>query len=180
MKRLLMAMVVALLPTAAFGFSDSPRAASADYILSGCTRVNIPPVGDVLQCPNGLGQFMLHRTFPTEATGPTVNITIRRYSPDGSPSGVFSDQVCLAVVKPGQNPANGTAFIALACSLFANETASNNLTVTNLLGVNPVDVNGTPCAGSACAGAELYILVQKNAGGSTNNIAYFDLTLGYQ
>lgn len=178
-------MVLCALPSVAFGFSDNLRMASADYILSGALRVNAPPVGDVIQCPSGLCQFMLHRTFPVEATGPTVNITIRRYCPDGSCSGNVGDQVCLEVVKKNQDPSLGTNNIALACGgpvqfSAANSTTMNGITETNLLGVVPLDTLGNACTGANCAGAELNILVIRNAGGSSNNINYLDLTLGYQ
>lgn len=178
-----MAMVVALLPTAAFGFSDYPQMGSADTILSGGIHVNNPPVGDVLRCPSGICQFILHRTFPVEATSPAVNVTIRRYCPDNSCSGNVGDYVCMEVVPPGQNPALGTNFIASNngnCSAVVQFGASNNITQTNLLSMTPVDTTGTPCVGTACNGGRLFILVIRNAGGSSNNIDYTDMTLGYQ
>lgn len=187
MTRLILALALLALPVSAWGFSDNPQLASADTILSGGLRVNNPPVGDVLRCPSGICQFILHRTFPVEATSPSVNVTIRRYSPDGSPSGNVGDYVCLEVVKatvpPSQNPMDGTNFIASNngnCSAVVQFAATNNLVKTNLLSMIPVDTTGLPCTGTACNGGDLYILVIRNAGGSTNNIDYVSMTLEYQ
>lgn len=175
-------MVLCALPSVAWGFSDSPRAASSDYLLNNATQVNVHPEGDVIRCTASDCNFIIHRTFPIEPTTTGfVGIKIRGLSNDVSPTGVVCTQVCLSVVKPGQDPQN--VQLTGSCSLTAQYTASPLMTTQDLLAVAPVDTTSTACTDTSCNGAELYIMVHRlPASGpctSTNTEDYTSVTLTY-
>lgn len=190
MQRLLYAVMLLAMAGPAWGFSDNPRAASADSLISGAVRVHGTLQGDEVQCAGTCG-FLSHRLFPMEATTGVVQIYLNRYSPDLIPGNSLCDQVCLGVVKPGQLVSNVDL---TACSLttVTAVTTQNQLIRSNFLGVTPrqADGLGTACGlcpgANCCAGGELYIEVNRLGvcpGGVTptsNNINYTSSTQIFQ
>lgn len=188
MKQLLMAMVVALLPTAAFGFTDNARAASADSLNGAASRVNTATIGDDIQCTSAGCGIVIHRTFPREATSGAVQVYLARYSPDATLAGNVCEMVCIGVVKDGEPPANVSfgACTALMNTDFTAAPGTDRLHITNMLTVVPNDTTNTPCAGNACAGADEFIQILRFPSGScsgtpsTNLVNYRFVTLQYQ
>lgn len=190
MTRLILALALLALPVSALAFTDNPRAASADSLISGAVPVHGTLQGDEIQCAGVCG-FMLHRVFPIEATGGAVQVYINRYTPDATPSNRLCDQVCLGVVKPGQSISD---LDVTSCTLTATDplATQNQLLRTNLLSVTPHLSNGLgtlcgACPGpDCCGGGDLYIEVNRLgvcAGGATpssNAVNYTSMTLGFQ
>lgn len=187
-------MVLCALPSVAWGFSDSPRAASADSLAGACTRVNDGANGDVIQCTSAGGNFFIHRTFPREATNGAVQVYLSLDTPDVGPVGNACSMVCIGVVTDQHRLSDINLSACTALTNVNISSISNLLNISNMGVVIPKDTTGALCGTCpvpgpgtvCCAGADEYIDVLRfdssncAATQSTNLVNYRSVTIVYQ